>query len=140
MSVEANKELAHRFHMELLIKNRDDLIDELISPDFVAHVPGLPAELTHGPEGVKKWFAAYRDGMAGIWAKHHDTMAEGDRVMIRFTGGGKHTGTMLGVPASGRDIEVTGIDIFRIVDGKFVEMWQELDFLGMMQQMGAIAA
>ncbi|MEE8440372.1 MAG: ester cyclase [Spirochaetia bacterium] len=138
MSLEENKTLAHKFHKEMLENARDDLIDKLISPDFVAHVPGLPDEFTHGPEGVKKWMAAYREGIEGIWDEHKDTIAEGDRVVVRFDGGGKHTGNMLGVPATGKEIRVTGIDIFRIKDGKIAELWQELDFLGMLRQMGAV--
>ena len=133
-----NEVLSHLFHMEMLIQGRDDLIDELIDRRFVAHVPGLPDDFTHGPEGVKRWFAAYRNGMSGIWAEHEDTIVAGDKVVIRFSGGGHHTGDMLGVPASGREIRVTGIDIFRFQNGRFVEMWQELDFLGMLRQMGAI--
>ena len=138
MSLEENKTLAHKFHQEMLEKKRYDLIDQLVSPSFVAHIPGLPPEFTTGPEGVKKWFAAYHAGMEGIWSKHIDTIAEGDRVVIRFEGGGKHTGNMLGVPPTGKQIKVTGVDIFRISNGKLVEMWQELDFLGMLRQMGAV--
>ena len=138
MSVEQNKERAHRFHMEMLLEEKNDLIDELISPEFVAHVPGLPPEFTKGPEGIKKWFTAYRAGLSDMWTTHHDTIAEGDKVVIRFEGGGTHSGEMLGIPPSGKKITVSGIDTFRFVDGKFVEMWQQVDFMGMMQQMGVI--
>ena len=135
---ERNKTLAHRFHLEMLQEGRFDLIDKLISPDFVAHVPGLPAEFSKGPEGVKKWFAALRAGISNLHNTHYETIAEGDLVLIRWGGTGLHTGNVFGVPASGKPIKITGLDLFRMAGGKIVEMWQEADYLGMMQQMGAI--
>jgi len=135
---EQNKTLVHRFHLEMLQEGRFDLIDKLISPDFVAHVPGLPAEFSKGPEGVKKWFTALRAGLSNLYVKHYDTIAEGDMVLIRWEGGGAHKGNLFGVPASDKQITITGFDLFRIAEGKIAEMWQEADYLGMMQQMGAI--
>lgn len=135
---EQNKTLAHRFHLEMLQEGKFDLIDKLISPNFVAHVPGLPGEFSKGPEGVKKWFAALRAGISNLDFNHYDTITEGDMVLIRWDSGGTHTGNLFGVAASGKSIKITGLDLFRIAEGKIAEMWQEADYLGMMQQMGAI--
>jgi predicted SnoaL-like aldol condensation-catalyzing enzyme len=135
---EQNKALAHRFHLEMLQEKKFDLIDKLISPDFVAHVPGLPPEFSKGPEGVKKWFAALHAGISNFRNTHYETIAEGDLVLIRWEGSGIHTGNVFGVPASGRAIKITGLDLFRIAGGQIVEVWQEADYLGLMQQMGAI--
>jgi len=70
-----------------------------------------------------------------------DLIAEGDRVAARFTMRGTHTGAdFLGLPASGRKINVTGISIFRIADGKIAEHWANEDALGLLQQLGAMPA
>lgn len=66
------------------------------------------------------------------------SLSSGDRVAIRWSAGGVHAGNLLGVPATGRRVDITGIDIFRVKDGKLAEMWQNWDQLGMMQQIGAI--
>jgi len=134
---EESKTLAHRFHMDIVVEGKLNVADEILSSDFVAHAP-VPPEFTKGPEGFKKWATALRTGLAGIWMKHYETIAEGDLVMIRWEGGGMHTGDLMGVPPSGNSVTVTGIDLFRIVGGKIVEMWQEQDVLGMMQQIGAL--
>ena len=63
----------------------------------------------------------------------HETIAEGDRVCVRWSSTGKHTGDGLGVPATGKTIEVTGISILRVAGGKIVEAWQNWDMLGMME-------
>jgi len=114
------------------------MADEILSGDFLAHA-FVPPEFTKGPEGLKKWATVLRTGIPDdLWVKHYETIAEGDPVMIRWEGGGTHTGDLMGVPVSGNAVTVTGIDLFRIVGGRIVEMWQEQDVLGMMQQTGAL--
>jgi predicted ester cyclase len=58
------------------------------------------------------------------------SLSSGDRVAIRWSAGGVHAGNLLGVPATGRRVDITGIDIFRVKDGKLAEMWQNWDQLG----------
>ena len=77
-------------------------------------------------------------GVPDIWVKRYETITEGDLVVIRWECGGTHTGNLMGVPASGNEVRVTGIDLFRIEDGQIAELWQEQDVLGMMQQIGAL--
>ena len=67
-----------------------------------------------------------------------DQIAEGDRVVSRWTGTGTHQGEFMGVPATGNKVTVTGIGIDRIEGGKIVEHWEQFDAMGMMQQLGAI--
>lgn len=138
--LEQNKTLAHRFHMDILVEGRLDVADEILSSDFVAHSSALPPEFSKGPEGIKKGCTAYRTGLPDIWVKHYETIAEGDLVMIRWEGGGTHTGELMGIPASGKAVAWTGFDLFRIEGGKIVEMWQEQDVLSFMQQIGALPA
>ena len=67
-----------------------------------------------------------------------DLFAEGDKVVLRFTFHGTHQGEFMGVAPTGKQVTMPGIDIFRIADGKIVELWGQEDVLGMMQQIGAI--
>ena len=70
----------------------------------------------------------------------HQLVAEGDTVVERFTASGTHRDELLGVPGSGEKIVLRGINIFRIEDGKIVERWGQLDELGLMRQLGLVAA
>ena len=65
-------------------------------------------------------------------------VAEGDKVVVRFTIGGTHRAQFMGVPATGKRGDVTAIDIMRFQDGKIVDPWGEVDFLGMLQQLGDV--
>lgn len=69
-----------------------------------------------------------------------DLIAEGDKVAGRITTYGKHEGDLFGIPATGKEIQVTGMAIWRIADGKIVEHWHETDQLGLLQQLGVIPA
>jgi predicted ester cyclase len=72
---------------------------------------------------------------------HHtfeDQIAEGDKVVTRVTFHGTHQGTFQGIPATGKKIAVEATLVDRIVDGKFVEHWSNMDSMGLMQQLGVI--
>jgi predicted ester cyclase len=71
---------------------------------------------------------------------HDDTIGEGDKVVVRWTASGMHQGDLFGVPPTGKSVQVTGIDIFRVAGGQLAELWQNWDQLGMLQQVGAIPA
>jgi len=137
--LEQNKALADRFNMDIFVDGKLDVADEILSSDFVAHALVSP-EFTSGPEGIKKWATSMRNSLSDVWINHYETIAEGNLVMTRWEGGGIHTGEMAGVPASGNSIKITGFDLFRIEGGKIVELWQEQNVLGMLQQLGALPA
>jgi predicted ester cyclase len=138
MSAEDNKELIRRYFAAIdegCEEERADLIDEFLAPDFVEHnpFPGVPPTR----EGWKQAFRMFVTGAPG----HHvveDLVAEGDTVVGRITAYGKHVGDLFGVPATGRDIRVSGIAIWRIRDGQITEHWHETDALGLMQQLGVV--
>ena len=108
---------------------------EIFSPDFRAYMPGQPpmdrATFEHYVGGVT-------DGMPGYTYEIHDQIAQGDLVVSRITWRGVHSGDLAGVPATGRSIELRGINMFRVRDGQVVEQWAELDIFGLLQQIGAI--
>ena len=114
-----------------------DSLDEAVAPDSVDHDPYNP-HASEGVEGLKKTIAMYRDAFPDLRITIEDQIAEGDKVVTRWTGTGTHQGEVLGIPASGKTSTITGIGIDRFEDGKIVEAWNNWDTLGMLQQIGAI--
>jgi steroid delta-isomerase-like uncharacterized protein len=135
---EENKALAHRFHMDIFQQGNLAAVDQLISPDFVWHAPATPPEWVQGPEGVRQAATELCTAYPDLDITHEDTLAEGDRVMIRWIMRGTHNGPLMGIPATGKPVTVAGIDVFRLAGGQIVELWQNFDQLGMLQQLGVI--
>ncbi len=136
----ANKALARRFHEEIFKQGKLAVADEICAPNFVIHSPGLPLEMQRGPEGVKRFATMIRTAFTMDSLTNDDSIAEGDKVVNRWTNRGKHKGELFGIPATGKDVTVTGIDVFRIAGGKLVELWQNWDQLGMLQQLGVASS
>lgn len=131
--------LAHRYHMDLFTKGDLSVADEILTPDFINHGAGIPPELAKGPEGAKHFAQAIRTGFGNdVKISHDEVIVQGDRVVIRWTSWGTHKGDLLGNPATDKPVKITGIDIFRVQNGKLAELWQNWDQLQMLQQIGAI--
>jgi steroid delta-isomerase-like uncharacterized protein len=113
------------------------VFDELISSDYVGHDPALPEPL-RGPQGAKDNFKQYSDAFEGAQITVVDQIAEGDAVATRWQGRGRHTGELMGVPPTGKEVVVEGLNLTRLRDGKIIEEWSNWDTLGMLQQIGAI--
>ena len=110
--------------------------DVLLHPEFSLHTP-LP---TPGPgiEAMNNVIITCRAAFHGLQVTVDDIMAEGDKVTARFTARGVHNGEFMGLPATGKGITMTGIEIFRIKDGKIAELWGEANLMGLMQQLGLL--
>jgi steroid delta-isomerase-like uncharacterized protein len=119
------------------IYNRGDLdaVDEMAAGDLVIHAA---SQEIRGHEGARQYVAALRTGFPDLHFTIEDQIAEGDRVVTRWTARGTHRGEFQGVPPTGREIRLTGADIDRIVGGKIVECWANVDELGLMRQLGAL--
>jgi steroid delta-isomerase-like uncharacterized protein len=115
-----------------------DSFDEIIAPDAVDHDPQNPFREMHGPAGARRsaemYHSAYSDGRFNV----HEQLADGDFVVTRWTGTGTHDGELMGVPPTGKWVEIAGITIDRVADGKIAESWTCFDTLGMMQQLGIV--
>ena len=135
---EGNKSLADRFHMDVFQEGNLDAADEILSPDFIWHGGFSPGEDQRGPEPTKQVASAVIAAFPDRNITHEDTIAEGDRVLIRWALSGTQDGELMGIAPTGRRVTLTGFDLFRIEGGKIVEMWQEADQLGMLQQLGAV--
>jgi steroid delta-isomerase-like uncharacterized protein len=125
---ENNQALAVRYHEEIFQKGNLEVADEILSPDFVIHNPLLPKELSNGPEGTKKYASAVITAVPNRKLEHHDILSKGDKVLIRWTNSGTNTGPLFGIPATGRPYVATGFDLFRISNGKIMELWQQYNF------------
>jgi steroid delta-isomerase-like uncharacterized protein len=110
--------------------------DALLHPEFSLHTP-LP---TPGPgiEAMNNVIITCRAAFHGLQVTVDDIMAEGDKVTARFTARGVHNGEFMGLPPTGKAITMTGIEIFRIKEGKIAELWGEANLMGLMQQLGIL--
>ncbi len=111
--------------------------DELMTPDYVLH---LGSERLIGPEGFKQLCAPYRAAFPDMHITVHDLIAEGDRVVWRFTARGTQTGHLFDLPPTGKTMEIPGVVISRFAGDKWVEDWPSWDLHGMLQQLGAVPA
>ena len=122
-----NETLAHRFHMDIFQQGKLELADEILASDFVWRNPVIPSELQRGPESVKKIASQIIDAMPERQITHDDTIAKGDKVMIRWTLTGIVKKELFGISPNGKSTSVIGFDLFRISSGenKIAEMWQQ---------------
>ena len=139
MSTEENKAIARRWSEELWSKGDLAVADEIVAANYVRHDPGDPFA-AKGPEDVKRLVMGLRAQMPDLHITIEDLVAEGDKVVSRYTATGTHTGEFEGRAPTGKQTKATAIQIFRIVDGKVVESWTNRDDLGVLQQLGVIPA
>ncbi len=132
---EQNKALVRRVIEEVYNQGNLAAADELAASDLVIH---LPSQAIHGREGAKQYVATLRSGFPDIHFTIEEQLAEGDRVMTRWTAHGTHLGEFQGIPPTGKRVRVTGTEVDRIANGKTVECWSNVDELGMMQQLGVV--
>jgi predicted ester cyclase len=104
---------------------------KMLAPEGVLHEAGTD---TIGPEGFYPFFDRMRATFSDLHVKVEDTIADGDKICVRWSCTGKHTGDGLGVAPTGGAIHITGISILRVAGGMLVEGWQNWDMLGMMEQ------
>lgn len=100
-------------------------MDALLAPDFRAH--GLPPGCSPDAEGLKQSAVLTHAGLHECRNDIEDLFAVADRVAVRFTTRAVHGGTLFGIPPSGRRVTMTGIELYRVVDGRIAEMWSEGD-------------
>ena len=135
MGIAENQATVLRFFQEL-DRHNFAVIDELIDAEFVQHSgpPGAP----RGPASVHRFYDSLYAAVPDLINTIHDCFGQGDRVCLRKTSRGTHTGAPLfGVPPGSRKIAIDIIDIFHLRDGKIVEHWHALDSGDMMRQLGA---
>ena len=132
-----NKALARRWFEEVFNAQNLDVADEITAQDTVNHDPTL-TDLPSGPEGDRYVVNLYHGAFPDAQITVEDQIAEGDRVVTRWTGRGTHQGEFMDVPPSDNRVEIAGMTMNRVSRGKIVEIWTIFDALGMMRQIDAI--
>lgn len=137
MSAEENKAKVRRIVEEVYNKGNLDVVDEILASDYIYHGPG--GQEVRGPEGMKQMMGMFRSAFPDLYIITEDLVAEGDKVVQRYTVRGTHKGDLMGIAPTGKQVTITGMIMLRFAGGRIAEGWENYDELGMMQQLGVVA-
>jgi predicted ester cyclase len=132
-----NKQLIRRYYDEVLNQGKLEVLDEIARVDHLEHNP-LPGQ-AQGLEGLKQRVHIVKTAFDPRFTLEH-VVAEGDKVVVMWSNRGKHLVEWFGVPATGKTVEISGIDIHLIRDGRMAEHWDVVDMLAILFQIGALPA
>jgi steroid delta-isomerase-like uncharacterized protein len=135
MSTEENKRLVERFYAHHRTGTIGQATD-VVTPDCIRHDPSGREE--PGPSGFAARVARTEAAFSEWVSTPNIVMADGDKVAVRWTITAKHTGPCDGFPATGRNVKFSGVNIFRIENGRIAEIWNHRDDLSVLQQIGAV--
>jgi predicted ester cyclase len=136
MSTETNKAIVRRYFQELWTQNNLAVIDEIVAPDVVGHVAG---QTFRNADTLRQRAKNLRMVYSDVRITVEDQIAEGDKVLVRWTFRGRHTGKHLDAEPTGAEVVSTGMNLFRLAGGRIAELWVESDDLGELQQLGVTA-
>lgn len=131
---EENKELVERYLGEIWTAGGDARVEDLLAADHF-HRWGVGGD-TVGPEAFTERLRMFLAAFPDFAIRVDQLVAEGDHVVSRWTATATHRGEWLGIPATERPVEYTGMNVFRIACGRIVEAWGEADHLGLLRQLG----
>ncbi|GAB2758075.1 ester cyclase [Nocardioides salsibiostraticola] len=134
---EANKALVRRLFRDIDALS-PTLHRDYFSADYVDHTPLPIPGLASGIDGAKQVYAVNQAAFSDPWHDIEGQIAEGDLVVTWLTAGGRHTGELLGVPATDKDVTMRGVTIFEVVDQLIVSRWGVSDLLNLFVQLGAV--
>ncbi len=129
--------VGRRFFEEFLGKGQWAAAGEILAPDIVMHHPSSPAPIS-GAGNVQGFLSAFRGGFPDMQMAVEDAFASGEKAAVRWRMRGTHTGDLFGIAPTGKQVNVAGISVVRVVNGKIVEDWVAEDTMGLMQQLGVI--
>jgi steroid delta-isomerase-like uncharacterized protein len=135
-----NKALVRRWFEEVWNQGRESTIDELFAADGVTWGLGEADTEVHGPAQFKVFFRNLRGAFPDLNVTVLETLAEDDKVAVRFVVKGTHSGKGLPVPPTGRQMRFSGMSILYVANGKLIKGWNNWDQLGMLQQLGILPA
>jgi steroid delta-isomerase-like uncharacterized protein len=138
MTTSENISLAKRWYQEVWNEGRNDTIHELMAPDAV--LSGTDRADIYGPVEFEKFAEVIRSAFPDTQVFVDDVFGCDDQVAIRWHAKMTHSGEMLGIPATGKSVEITGMSIARISNGKIVAGWDNWDRLAMLEQIGVFTA
>ena len=130
--LEANKALIHKW-IDAWTANNLEVLDEIFAQEYSVNGTLI------GVEGVKQAVQFLHSVFADISAELHEIVAEEDKVVIRWTIRGRHAGNFMGIPPTGKDLELTGINIYQILDNKIVANHEQTNISEIIQKLKADA-
>jgi steroid delta-isomerase-like uncharacterized protein len=136
MSIEENKALVRREYEQGVNRGDFDVRNEVLASNYVGHFPGAPP--IQGINAFKEFTSAFFTAFPDLHTTIEDLIAEGDKVAVRQTWRGTHTGNFQGIPPTGKQVTFTSREVYHVTGGKLAEEWVELDMLGLLQQLGVI--
>lgn len=131
-----NKAVMRRVYEEIFNQGNIALADELITPDCIDHAVDAPMPVPNGPGPIKGFVSWFRTAFPDAHWTIDDLVADGNEVAGIVTLRGTHTGEYRGVPPTGKEVNITGVVIFRVDEGRVVERWGGFDALGLLEQIG----
>ncbi len=136
MPTDRTESLIHRLFVEALNQGNLAVVDELISPDYLAHTPlgGAP----HGPGGLKWLIAMFRTAFPDLHCTVNDEIGEADQFAAHWTIRGTHQGFFMGNAPTGWQVDVQAMTFGRIANGQIIEDWTLVDQMGILQQLGLV--
>lgn len=126
-------EIVEEFNEAIYEQGNLDRADELIADDFRHHAP-FPTP--QGLEGFKQFLSQFQQAFPDSTSGAEEFIVDGNKVAVRYTMRGTHRGEFMDIPATGRNVELQGISIYRVEDGKVAEEWAQPDLMTMLQQLG----
>jgi steroid delta-isomerase-like uncharacterized protein len=129
--------LIQNFVKEIWNKGNFDTTETYWAADYADHNPAVPNQAA-GAAGARQVFMAFKSAFPDLHFTIEDILVEGDKVVWRWTSTGTNTGSMMGMPPTGKKATITGIEIYRMAGGKIAERWGNFDQLGLLQQLGVI--
>ena len=135
-TTQENKELVRK--VEQMVNEQDhEVLSEIFADEFVVHFHGGREEV-HGLDEFEEYLQSTYDAFPDLTITFEDMVAEGDMVTVRYTGTGTHEGEYEGIEPTGEKVDVAGMRIARVEDGKIVEAWGQRDDIGVLAQMGVV--
>jgi steroid delta-isomerase-like uncharacterized protein len=134
MPAQDNKAAVRRFYDEVINGRNVEIVDELLTADAVDHTFG-----SQGVEASKQFFGMLFQAFPDLRVEVHDVIAEGELAAARVTYSGTHEGEFIGITATGRQTRISGVDFFRMQDGRQAEHWGGPDMASLLQQLGVMS-
>ena len=134
-----NRALFERYFDEVANKDNLDLADEIFAADYQHHDPANPDPRPMiGSQAVKDHLTSLKSAFPDLVFDIDDIVAEGDSIVVRWTARGTNTGDYFGMPATGKPIDITGMNTWNTRDGMAIEGWVNRDDMGLLQQLGVV--
>jgi steroid delta-isomerase-like uncharacterized protein len=137
MSGEESKAVVRRLIEDVWTGGNVRIVDDVLAASFVRFGPTAEGEV-RGREGYKRLVTTYRTAYPDLRIRLEDQVADSAQVVTRWTASGTHRGALMGIEPTGKAVNVAGVIIDRVVDGKVETEWAFYDVMGMLQQLGAV--